>query len=48
MTYEEKVIKHTDNIYFNQKDIQKMAQILCTKTVQPDRVNQWYNGNHPH
>lgn len=38
MTFEEKVIKHNDNIYFDQIDIQKMAQKICTKTVQPARV----------
>ena len=47
MTYEEKVIKQTNIIYFNQVDIRKMAQKLCTKTVQSPRISQWCNGDHP-
>lgn len=47
MTYEEKLLKKNDNIYFEQKDIQEIAQKLCTKTVHPARVHQWCNGDHP-
>ena len=47
MTYEEKVLKDTNNIYFDQVDIQNLAQKLCIKTVQSARISQWCNGDHP-
>lgn len=38
---------YTLDIDLKQSDIQKLAQKLCIKTVQPARVSQWCNGDHP-
>lgn len=47
LTYEEKVIKKSNRIFFDQVEIKKLAQSLCTKTVQSARISQWCNGDHP-
>ena len=47
MTYDEKVLKNSDHVFFDQVDIQQLAQKLCTKTVQSARISQWCNGDHP-
>ena len=47
MTYDEKVLKNCDKVFFDQADIQQLAQKLCTKSVQSARISQWCNGDHP-
>lgn len=47
MTFDEIVLKNSDHVFFDQADIQQMAQKLCTKTVQSARISQWCNGDHP-
>ncbi|GAB6180347.1 hypothetical protein JCM14036_16660 [Desulfotomaculum defluvii] len=47
LTYNEIVLKNQLNeVLLRQSDIQRIAQKLCTGTVQSARVNQWCNGDH--
>ncbi|NHN29638.1 hypothetical protein [Paenibacillus agricola] len=49
MTYDEVVIKNNKNreAQLRQSDIQRLADKLCTKSVQSARISQWCNGDHP-
>ena len=47
LTYERIVLNNqTLDIDLKQSEIQKLAQKLCIKPVQPARVSQWCNGDH--
>ena len=47
MTYVEKNLNQSDDIYFKQVDIRKTAQEICNKKINSARTSQWCNGNHP-
>lgn len=46
-TYENFVLEGNNNYWINQKDIQKVATILCPKNIDNARISQWCNGDHP-
>jgi len=49
MTYKKSINESNANheILLRQSEIQRIAQLLCTKTVQSARISQWCNGDHP-
>lgn len=47
LTYREQKIKGNTNLLsFKQVQINKIANIICEKTVQSARISQWCNGDH--